>query len=148
MENKRPLKLKLLPTYFKLIGLAFIVLGFTAGPIIKLIHLQLQQPGKELMGLFSKLLIILGMYIIAWSKDKNEYEGLMGLRLKSFISAFFFGVFWVTIKPLGEVLISGSEEHISGAYIIGFVLFFYLFTYYWDKLVRNRKRKIETASTE
>ena len=148
MENKPKRKIKLLPPYFKLIGLGLIIAGFALGPIIKLSHLQLQQPGKELAGLFGKVVIILGLYLIAWSRDRNEYEGLMDIRLKSFISAFFFGVFWVTIKPLGEVLISGSENHISGAYIIGEVLLIYLFSYYWDKLAKSRKPKIEFRSEE
>ena len=148
MENKPKRKLKLLPPYFKFIGLGLIVSGFALGPIIKLTHLQLQQPGKELLGLSGKVLIILGLYLIAASRDRNEYEGLMDLRLKSFISAFFFGVFWVTIKPLGELLISGSDNHISGAYIIGEVLLIYLSSYYWDKLARKRKRAAQINSSE
>jgi hypothetical protein len=149
MENKRPFKLKLLPTYFKLIGLGLIILGFApAGPIIKLSHLQLQQPAKEMIGLFSKALIVLGLAFVAGSRERHEFEGLMTIRLKSFLSAFFCGAFLVIFQPIGDLLLLGKADHISGIYIVGQMLLFYLAEFYWKKFDRSRKHKLKVAPTE
>jgi|SRR5690242_16301027 hypothetical protein len=148
MENTRRFKLKLLPTYFKLIGFGLIIIGFAAGPLIKFSHLQLQEAKKELIELFCKALILLGLAFVAGSKERHEYEGIMTIRLKSFLSAFFCGAFLVIFQPIGNLLLLGKADHISGVTILAEILLFYLADFYWEKFMRNRKHKIRAASTE
>ncbi|MGN6601156.1 MAG: hypothetical protein ACTHK8_01830 [Ginsengibacter sp.] len=148
MENTRRFKLKLLPTYFKLIGFGLIIIGFAPGPLIKISHLQLQEAKKELIQLFCKALIVLGLAFVAWSKERSEDIGLMNIRIKSFLFAFIVGGVLVVFQPIGDLLLFGKEDHISAVAIVAEILFFYLADFYWEKFMRNRKHKIKAASTE
>ena len=140
MENT--LKLKLLPPYFKFIGLGLIIAAFAPMVIIKLSHIQIQKTGKELVELSAKALIVFGLAFIAWSKERNEYEGLMDVRIKSFLYAFFMGGFLVILQPIGDLLLFGNEDHISGPAIVAEMLLFYLMYFYLQKFAGSRKRKI------
>lgn len=144
MENK--LKLKLLPPYFKFIGLGLIVAAFAPMAIIKLNHIQIPKTGKELVVLSAKSLIVLGLAFIAWSKERNEYERLMYIRIKSFLYAFFLGVFLVIFQPIGDLLLLGKADHISGPAIVAEMLLFYLMYFYLEKFGRSRKRKLKFGS--
>lgn len=93
MENKPKQKLKLLPSYFKLIGLGLLIAAFVPEAIVLLNHMHLQKTGKELVELLTKAVFIIGLLFIASSRDRNEEERLMDIRLRSFISAFLYAVF-------------------------------------------------------
>jgi len=143
MENKPKQKLKLLPPSYKLIGLGLMILSIVPAVIIKLNDIQLAPTGKEYSLLFAKGLFLIGLAMIAWSKDKKEDESLMFIRLTSLLWAFFMAFFSVIFEPFFCLLFFGSDKRTSGTEVMFLMLFSYLMVYYLQKLGKSRMRKIQ-----
>lgn len=144
MENKPKQKIKLLPQYFKLIGVGLMILSIVPAAVIKLNHIQLPATGKEYSLLFTKGLFLIGLTMIAWSKDKKEDESLMFIRLTSLLWAFFSVIF----EPFFYLLFFGSDKHTSGTEAMFLMVFSYLMAYYLQKLGKSRMSKIQLDSSE
>ena len=148
MENKPKRKIKLLPQYFKMIGLGLMILAFVPAAIILLNHIQLQANEKEYLKSFTKGFFILGLLLIALSKDKNEDKSLMAIRVRQVITAVLSSVFYVIVDPFFSLLLFGSEDHISGVQVIFIMLTVYLMGYHFEKYNKSRKNKIQLDSTQ
>jgi hypothetical protein len=92
-------KLGFLPRKFKLAGLCFIVLSFLS---IVIFHLFDLFPGQQNWKLdISKTLLIIGLFLIAITREKVEDEFVENSRLKSMFFAFVFSI----VIFLGDALI-------------------------------------------
>jgi hypothetical protein len=142
MSNQPKRKIKLLPPYFKLIGLGLIILAFVPAIIMKLNHIQLQQTAKEYFKLFIKGLFLIGLTMVACSRDKKEDKSFARIRVNSLVWAFFMAFGSVIFEPFFYLLFFGSEDHISGTDVVFGLLFYYLTAYYFQKFAKNWKNKI------
>ena len=133
INSKKP---RLLPGYFKIIGLGLMILAFAPEVIIILNKVSILAPQKELLKLITKSVFILGLLVIALSKDKIEDEMTFTIRLNAMAWAFLFAVFMVITEPFVDILLSGSADVISGTHIVVLMLGFYLLMYYLLKLKR------------
>src|SRR5437764_11854059 len=82
----------LLPNYFKKIGISILFLAFLPGIIFKLSRIELAVEQKETLKYVCMNFFILGMFLIAWAKNKVEDELTIALRIKSMMLAFLLGV--------------------------------------------------------
>jgi heme O synthase-like polyprenyltransferase len=67
--NKQP---KLLGVHFKKIGIVVMVLSMVPGLIFKMMHIALMESQKDLFKSFSYSGFLLGLLLIAFSRDKVE----------------------------------------------------------------------------
>ena len=133
LNRKKP---KLLPQYFKIIGLSLIILAFAPEVIIVLSKVSILVPQKELLKLITKTVFILGLLFIALARDKVEDEMTFSIRLNVMAMAFLSAVFIVIIQPFVDILLSGSVDVITGTHIVVVMLIFYLIMYNFLKLRR------------
>ena len=148
MGNKPKQKLKLLPPSYKLIGLGLMILSIVPAAVIKLNHIQLPVTGKEYSLLFTKGSFLIGLAMIACSKNKKEDESLMFIRLTSLLWAFFMAFCSVIFEPFFYLLFFGSDKRTSGTEVMFLMLFSYLMVYYLQKFGKSRMSKIQIDSNQ
>lgn len=137
-STKRKFEPKLFPPVFKIIGVILIILAFL--PLTFINSSDLMDDKKELMLILIFNAIILGLLILAWSKDKVEDEMTISLRLKAMSLAFIFGVLYTVFMPLLEYSFATLYDEtlvvFSSQQLILTMLIFYLIIYYLQKLRR------------
>ena len=142
MESKnKQKKLRLLPRYFKIIGLCVMFLAFAPALVIISNHIKLAHTQEEFLRLFTKGTFFLGLVFFAWSKDKFEDEMTFAIRLRAMVYGFFMAVFYVILIPLiniifGNIMLGVSHNSVTGSQVIFMMLICYLLMYYFEK--RNR----------
>ena len=121
-------QIRLLPRYFKIVGLSVVIISFLlriwANPLMP--DLKLYLPS----------LIILGMSIIAFSRNKVEDELTMLIRLKAMSAAFIGGIIEVMLSPVFRNWLSPNTND-SGR-LIGKMLFFYFLFFYLLRRLQNK----------
>ena len=126
----------LLPAYFKKIGLAVIILSLVPVIIIKSMHIEWTAFKMQLFRVFIFDAFILGLFFIAWSKDKIEDELTFLLRLKAAAWTFAAAVFYVIERSVGDLTVKNSISNLTGQDVIIMMLSVYLVVYYYQKLHR------------
>jgi hypothetical protein len=131
MESK-PIRKKpvLLPRKFKIVGLLIILLSFAAMIIFKTTMPHLLKDGK----VFLLNGLILGLIIIALSKDKVEDEMLVAIRLQGMANSFIGGVVLVFISPFIDILFKDPVQTMPAQQVVMFMLFTYLISYSIQKV--------------
>lgn len=122
-----------IPTYFKKVGLAIVVLAFISGYIVKTLDVELAQQGKDLFRVITLNAFILGLLLIALAKDKNEDEMISALKLRTMAFAFVFGVSIVVITPIVDLISNDPISEMSGHRVVLSMLGVYLIVYYLGK---------------
>ena len=131
MENKGIKKeLRLLPNYYKKIGVVMIVVIIVTAISIKLSNIEIVQSQRDLYKLISKTIFTLGLFFIAMAKDKIEDELTSNLRLKAMASTFSFAVVVVLIYPFIDLVFNDPIEGLSGLQVVDMMLVFYMVMYY------------------
>jgi hypothetical protein len=128
--NKQP---KLLGVHFKKIGIVVMVLSMVPGLIFKMMHIALMESQKDLFKSFSYSGFLLGLLLIAFSRDKVEDELTIHIRLKAMQEMFFFAVFYVVLDPLFDFILHDLVSDVTGQHLITFMLVGYLISYYFKK---------------
>lgn len=133
MESK-PIRKKpaLLPRKFKIVGLVIILLSIAAMVIFKTTMPHLLKDGK----VFLLNGLILGLIIIALSKDKVEDEMLVAIRLQGMANSFIGGVVLVFISPFIDILFKDPVQTMPAQQVVMFMLFTYLISYSIQKVSR------------
>lgn len=126
----------LLPKYFKKIGLIVIILAFVPSVTNKVMDLEMLQSQKDLLKEFTLNAIILGLSLVAWSRDKVEDEMTVALRLKSVAFAFSFAVGFVILSPVVDLLFKDPIQDSTGQSVVMGMLMMYLMIYYLQKIGR------------
>ena len=119
-------KLKLLPRWFKFIGLA-IAVGAAVGPWI---FECLLVDGKNYLG---AIYMIFGLSLICFSRDKTEDEMSNLIRLKSFYRSIGLGLAGFFFLSYLENNVSDGFERLSADTVVFIVLVTYLANYYITK---------------
>ncbi len=134
MESK---KLKnepvLLPLYCKKIGLAILLMGLIPAIIVKLMHLALEPAPKEMFKLLTSNTFLLGLLMIAWSRDKIEDEMTIFIRLKSMAWTFTWTVLYVITRPVIDLIFNDPVENMNSQEVVMSMLFVYLIMYFFQK---------------
>jgi hypothetical protein len=134
MQKKKNKKdIPLFPAYFKLVGLILILLALVPAIIfISMLHTKLSIPAKELFKTYTYDAFILGLFFIAWSRDKIEDELTFAIRLKSLVFAFFSIIFFVILTPLINFLLQVNDD-LTARSVVFIMLIEYLGMYYLQK---------------
>jgi hypothetical protein len=131
MQNKIGKKEYILfPNYFKKIGLLIILLTFVVGIVLKMMNIQLASTKNEIFRMLPLSIIIVGLFLIAWSKDKVEDEMTMYIRLNAIAWTFIWTISYVIFQPIAELIVNNQPKNVSGQQIvmtmlIGFIIMFY-----------------------
>lgn len=118
MENN----LRLLPRYFKLIGLGIVI-----------VCLIIRYSGISILsqyGLYAPSALIFGIVIIAFSRNKGEDELMVLLRLKALAGAFMVGMFEVILAPVFDHKFNVNELGGSGGKLVFKMLIMYFVFFY------------------
>jgi hypothetical protein len=125
-----------LPNYFKKIGIAVAVIPFVTIIVLKIADLELSETIKFI----SKRILLVGLLIIALSREKIEDEMIHSLRVKAFTGAFIGGVVYTLIFPVIVYiakLVFGKEgkllTDVGDFQILWFMLFMYLVFFHMIK---------------
>jgi hypothetical protein len=127
----------LLPRAFKWVGISFLIFPtllllsskwFTS---VELIHNNLDVIKILILDFF-----ILGLLIVAFSKDKVEDELTLIIRLKAIAFSFIVTIVCVVLQPVFDALWRDPLSEPSGYKIIIGMLFLYLLSFYYYKRMR------------
>jgi len=116
----------LFPTYFKIVGLIVIVLGFVAMFVLKPIVTPEQKPLAKTITIN---IVILGLFFIAWSRDKIEDEMSVHLRFHAMALSFIFGVMFSFADPIINLITGSDDFDLPGQQLVMTMLLFFIFTY-------------------
>ena len=152
MENtfiKKPVKGQVMfPPFFKIIGRCLVVTGLVPLAYRKLmetnIHVaedngninygtSLTQGKPDMFHFVFLLVVIAGLIMIAWSREKVEDEMLRMLRVRSFVIAFLLGLIFVIGYTLAQVLTGVSYWPFFGIELVTGVLLAHTLIFYLQK---------------
>lgn len=121
---------RLLPFWVKYLGIAIAVIS-TA------IHWR-NLSDETVLSSFWQFGLIIGLLIIGLSKERNEDEMMMSLRLNSVFMAFFAGIMAHLLFALLELLQGGSLDSFNSLYATGYILFLYIVGFHFTKMSINK----------
>lgn len=128
------MKENLLPYYYKSVALTIGVLSIIA-LILKYVFADELVIQQERLGWIIKIIFLISLLILAFSKEKNESEEIGSLRLKEFKSALAFGVFVLVFDAFQELLFwDGNYEMKNGYEIMLGILIFHLVLFNYRKI--------------
>ncbi len=126
--------LNLLPNYFKKIGLGFILASVVFVVSVKISGIHPTAEKKEMMKTISRDVVLLGMMFIAFSKEKDEDELTMLIRMKALASAFVYIVIFKIVSDVFGIIDQELIENMNGYFFQ--MMIWYFFIYYSAKLLR------------
>lgn len=121
--------LRLLPNYYKKIGLALVVLTGLTFVFLVTVRPEAVQKTKDLVKLLLVSALILAMMLIAIARDKMEDELTQLIRLKSMAFSFLYAIGSTLVYPLITLVFDGSGEKISSHELVFNMLLIYLITF-------------------
>jgi hypothetical protein len=130
--------LNLLPNYFKKIGLGFILATVVFLVSVKIFGIHLTAEKKEMMKTILWDILILGMLFIAFSKEKDEDELTMLIRMKALASAFVYVVIFKIVDDVFSLFNQASTLDMHGYFFQ--MMIWYFFIYYSSKLFLKREK--------
>ena len=77
--------------------------------------------------------LILGLFFIAWSKDKFEDEMTMQLRMKAIGFTLMTSVFYIIFRPIVDLVIQEPVTAMTAQELMMFILFMYILFYKLQK---------------
>lgn len=126
--------LNLLPNYFKKIGLGFILASVVFVVSVKISGIHLTAEKKEMMKTIFWDILIIGMLFNAFSKEKDEDELTMLIRMKALASAFVYIVIFKIVSDVFGIIDQELIENMNGYFFQ--MMIWYFFVYYSAKLLR------------
>ncbi len=121
----------LLPNYFKTVGVALIIISICASVIAKLYVTDLTIYQKVIFKNVGIGLIILGLFFVAWAKNKVEDEMSFQIRLQSASNAFSFAIFYTILMPFSSLVLNDGEL-LSGQELVMSMLVLHLITTFFQ----------------
>jgi len=132
--KKKQANLKLFPNYFKKI--AFGLLAFSI-LILVLNKNSILGFDKELIKELLKVGILVSLSMLALTKDKEEDELTIKIRMNSYASSFLFGVIFYIVQPFMNLLFGKPFLFDKDAFqLIITMLFVYFLSFFSSK--KNR----------
>lgn len=123
MPNKPALRL--LPNYFKKIGLGLVALTVLTFIVLVMVRLELSQGTKDLVKHVLLSMLILALTLIAVARDKREDERTLTIRLQAMAFAFVYAVGYPLVSPWISMLLGGGWEMVGGDSLVFNMLLIY-----------------------
>jgi len=126
--------LNLFPNYFKKIGLVFIlaVIVFLISVKISGIHFTAEK--KEMIKTILSDVFTVGIMIIVFSKEKDEDELTMLIRMKALAAAVVYVVVFKIVNDVFKIIDEEPIKNMNGYFFQ--MMFIYFVVYYSGKLSR------------
>ena len=121
------------PNHFKKIGLGFILFSIALPLAARFLDFEVDETYKEFYKIFFFNLLILGLFFIAWSKDKFEDEMTMQIRLKAIGFTIMTAVFYMIIRPIVDLILQDPVARMTAQELMMFILFMYILFYKLQK---------------
>ncbi|MCX6231942.1 MAG: hypothetical protein NTZ33_10400 [Bacteroidetes bacterium] len=122
------------PNRYKKIGIGIIILTIISSIVFRFLDVEFFRTQKHLLGIILLNSFILGLFIIAWSKEKIEDEMTIYMRLSAITLSFTFAVIMVIMKPVFDTIFQDPLENYSGQEIIIMMLIIFLSSYNMMKI--------------
>ncbi len=119
-------KIRLFPFWVKYLGIIISILSI-------IIHWSNLSDEPTVLSSFWQFGFAIGLLIIGLSKEKNEDEMTMSLRLNSVFISFFGGIIGHILFVLLELLFGGNIDSFNSLYLTNFVLILYVLNFYMTK---------------
>tara|TARA_Y100000782_G_C10186254_1_gene266779 strand:+ start:6195 stop:6596 length:402 start_codon:yes stop_codon:yes gene_type:complete len=132
--NENQKDLRLLPTYFKSISIVLLVLSIVIPVGLSLLH---WVDEKEVLKTIALTGIINALFLLSITKDKEEDELTLKIRLKAYTFSFLWGVGYATFTPFINLIVDGEFVNTMNIYQL---LMSMLFMYFMAKLFMKRNR--------
>lgn len=126
----------LLPYAFKKLGALVMILSILPALLLKFAMIRTPFADKEILRLLTMNGFILGLLFIAMSRDREEDELTLALRLKSIGLSFSFGTLFTILNPFLMKAFDGRIETSSAQSLVLIMLINYLLFYYVQKAAR------------
>lgn len=123
----------LLPHTFKKIGFLLLILPFLLAIIFRMRIIELATSQMELLKYLGFNVLIFGLFLIMWTRDKVEDELTMALRTKSMALALMISVFGCAFKPLSDLLLHQKITDLNGQDVLFSLLAVYFLLFYLQK---------------
>lgn len=123
-SHHRP-QFRLLPNYFKKIGLGTILLVIFCAFYCVKIREQVSEEYANILATVFIDFIIIGLLLLALAREKIEDELLMLIRLESMANAFIFSVLYVVVVPLLKYISFNYVVDMKGVHLIVMTLVVY-----------------------
>ena len=127
------MKEDLLPNYFKKIGLIFGSLSLIF-LISNLSNIDFINSNEPFVKWIFKILFLISLLLIAFSKEKNESDKIIKIRFEKFKQSILFSAVVLIFDSVSELAFDKNDENlITGYELMLIILFFYLITYNFRK---------------
>ncbi|HKB45448.1 MAG TPA: hypothetical protein VKC90_13705 [Chitinophagaceae bacterium] len=141
MENKFYMKndtktIRLLPNYFKWIGVGMMILVGLLLIAVKLFKIELPQNQKEILMVSTLRFFLLGLFVIALARDKIEDELTLLLRLKAMGFIFTLVIVTVIIQPIIDLIWKNPLENLTPPHLVLRMLIAYHIFFFFLKKFR------------
>ena len=133
--------IKLLPNYFKKVGLSLIIISIISAVIINVFHLD-DLFNKKIFGTIFLDLLIIFCCLIIFSRDRIEDEMTFFIRLKHFAGTFAGMVTMVILRNIMDIASGENPKNYSATELILFMCLMHL-TFHYVNLWNNRKSNKE-----
>lgn len=121
------------PNYFKKIGLGFILLAIALPVGAKFLAFEMIEEQKDFYKVIFFNVLILGLFFIAWARDKFEDEMTMQLRMKAIGFTLMTAVFYIIFRPLIDLILQEPVTAMTAQELMMFILFMYILFYKLQK---------------
>lgn len=124
-------RLRLLPYYWKWIASALLIVALL---LLGLSAMDILSEGFAGVKFVAKDIALLALVLLAITRDKDEDEMTIQIRLSAFTASFIYGCGFVILFPLVDLLIGGKLYFSMGSYqLLLTMLIFYFIVYYLAK---------------
>ncbi|WP_293875482.1 hypothetical protein [Flavobacterium sp.] len=131
-------QIKLLPNYFKKIGLSLLIITIFLAVILKLFHPD-DLFNKQIMGTLTVDFLIIICCMIIFSRDKIEDEMTVLVRLKEFAGTFAMMVATLITRNIIDIATGENPKNYSATQLIFFMCSLHL-TFHYVNLWKNKKQ--------
>ncbi len=122
--KKNQQDLRLLPTNFKKVAFGIMVISAL---VVVMSMLKILPIEKEIVKTIAKSGILISLLILTITRNKEEDELTLRIRLKAFSASFLYGVVIVIIEPFISLLFDGNFLLDKGAAELLMSMFFFYF---------------------
>jgi hypothetical protein len=127
---------KLLPNYYKWMGVIIIVVTLVFLLLFKLINPFMSAHDKLVLANVGPRVLMLGVVFIIFSKDKYENEFTGALRLKAMAFTFMLVIIVIIIQPLTDLVWKDTAMDASSMHLVLRMLVVYLLIFTLMKKIR------------
>lgn len=123
------IKENLLPSYFKKIAIITAIVAIIAF-FLKVLVAEIIAVDETRIGIIFKTLLIVSLFVLVFSKEKNESKDIKRLRSQELKGALLFGGFLLLVDSIQDIIFGeGSYETKSGDGLMIAILLFYLISF-------------------